>query len=165
MAHHECSGTVMNATEPRSAAPQQAKATATEHRLSQRPAWLEASAATSQLSGSRCVCHLGEIFFGGGLCNRRSLPGSDFCGMCTRERCWCSCADCDPSTSSSGEDNDFGLAMAVQPDTVPVISKSAIASDTIGAATEHATASTHSRADSSEVNIADDGILTATTRL
>ena len=34
MALSECSATVMNATEPRSAAPQQAKATATEHRPS-----------------------------------------------------------------------------------------------------------------------------------
>ena len=57
------------------------------------------------ISGSCCVCRLGGLL-GGEQCNRVVRQGSAYCGICDQGRCECSCAGCDPWSSSPGSDDD-----------------------------------------------------------
>ena len=52
----------------------------------------------------RCVCRHG-VGSEGARCNRNCYPGI-FCDCCLADRCACSCAGCDPSSTSSGDSSE-----------------------------------------------------------
>ena len=62
--------------------------------------------------GIQCECPGYMPGLGGLPCNRPAHPISGFCAGCSATGCWCSCADCDPSSSGTSETRDDDLSEA-----------------------------------------------------
>ena len=63
------------------------------------------STALISIIDQQPTCACGGFFLMGDPCNRPADPRTGFCAMCSPEHCMCSCADCNPSSSSSEEDD------------------------------------------------------------
>ena len=65
-----------------------------------------ASRVSFDTGGIECSCPGYMPGLGLPPCNRPADPLTGYCAGCSRSECWCSCADCDPSSPSSSEESN-----------------------------------------------------------
>lgn len=78
--------------------------------------------------GVQCECTGYMPGLGGEPCNRPAHPLSGYCAGCSPTGCWCTCADCDPSSSETSEPHDDGLSDigSATPDNDTTVSESEV---------------------------------------